>query len=81
MNLVIGLDADDTLWHNERYFAHTHAQFVELLAPYVADTSTLTERLDQTERTNLRVYGYGIKAFTLSMVETAIEVTSGNVPV
>jgi putative hydrolase of the HAD superfamily len=81
MDLVIGLDADDTLWHNERYFAHTHIQFVELLAPYVPHAQALTDRLDRTERANLRLYGYGIKAFTLSMVETAIEVTEGQVPV
>jgi len=81
MDLVIGLDADDTLWHNERYFAHTHAQFAELLSPYVSDETCLTERLDETERSNLRIYGYGIKAFTLSMVETAIEVTDHRVPV
>jgi putative hydrolase of the HAD superfamily len=80
MDLVIGLDADDTLWHNERYFAHTHAQFVELLSPHVADPLAIDERLDSTERSNLRHYGYGIKAFTLSMVETAIELSGGEMP-
>src|SRR5690554_3159248 len=80
MELVIGLDADDTLWHNECYFAHTQAQFAELLAPYVDDPTTLIEQLDQVERTNLATYGYGIKSFTLSMVETALQVTEGRAP-
>ena len=79
MELVIGLDADDTLWHNERYFAHTQAQFASLLAPFVEDPSGLTDRLDRIERANLAVYGYGIKSFTLSMVETALTVTEGRV--
>ena len=76
---MIGFDADDTLWHNERYFAMTQAHFADLLSSYT-DKSTLLARLLAAERRNLPHYGFGIKGFTLSMVETAIEVTQGKVP-
>ena len=73
-----GFDADDTLWHNERFFQLTQAHFADLLADFT-DRSTLMNRLLEAERRNLGHYGYGIKGFTLSMIETAIEVTDGNV--
>jgi len=76
---TIGFDADDTLWHNERFFALTQSHFAELLADY-ADPDTLMARLLEAERRNLPHYGFGIKGFTLSMIETAIEVTDGRVP-
>lgn len=76
---TIGFDADDTLWHNERYFALTHDRFAEQLADH-SERDHLMERLLEAERRNLPHYGYGIKGFTLSMIETAIEVTDGNVP-
>lgn len=76
---TIGFDADDTLWHNERFFALTQDYFAELLADYT-DNSTLMARLLEAERRNLPHYGFGIKGFTLSMIETAIEVTNGRVP-
>jgi putative hydrolase of the HAD superfamily len=76
---AIGLDADDTLWHNERFFRMTHARFAELLADH-ADTSGLMARLESAERRNLGAYGFGIKGFVLSMIETALEVTDGRVP-
>ena len=76
---TIGFDADDTLWHNERYFALSHDRFAELLAEH-SDRDPLMERLLEAERRNLPHYGYGIKGFTLSMIETAIEVTGGRVP-
>jgi len=76
---IIGFDADDTLWQNERFFRTTQERFADLLAGYVA-TEHLHERLQAAERRNLGHYGFGIKGFTLSMVETAIEVTDGNVP-
>ena len=76
---TIGFDADDTLWHNERFFALTQAHFAELLADHT-DSDTLMARLLAAERRNLPHYGFGIKGFTLSMIETAIEVTDGKVP-
>lgn len=76
---TIGFDADDTLWQNEAFFRLTQARFAELLADYT-DTAHLSERLLAAERRNLGHYGYGIKGFVLSMIETAIEVTDGRVP-
>lgn len=76
---TIGFDADDTLWHNECFFALTQAQFADLLADHT-DRETLMARLLAAERRNLPHYGFGIKGFTLSMIETAIEVTEGRVP-
>jgi len=80
-SLVIGLDGDDTLWHSETEFAVTQAMFCELLAPFVPDPSIdLDGRLVATEGANLEVFGYGVKGFTLSMIETALEVSEGRVP-
>ncbi|SDY82182.1 putative hydrolase of the HAD superfamily [Jannaschia faecimaris] len=76
---TIGFDADDTLWHNEVFFKGTQAKFAALLADY-ADPDHLMDRLLEAERRNLGHYGFGIKGFTLSMIETAIEVTEGRVP-
>ena len=75
---LIGLDGDDTLWHNESLFSVTQAAFRDLLAPYVSEPH-LDDRLLATERRNIRLFGYGIKGFTLAMIETAIEVSSGRV--
>ncbi len=76
---TVGLDADDTLWHNETIFRLTHDRFVALLSDH-ADPATLEARLAETEQRNLRLYGYGIKGFTLSMIETAMELTGGEAP-
>jgi putative hydrolase of the HAD superfamily len=76
---TVGLDADDTLWHNERFYTLTQARFTELLADH-AEPDRLAERLLAAERRNLGHYGFGIKGFMLSMIETAIEVTEGRVP-
>ena len=76
---MIGVDADDTLWHNQRFFDLTQARFAALLAPYTAPEG-LVERLQAAEARNLGHYGVGIKGFTLSMIETAIEVTDARVP-
>ncbi len=76
---TIGLDADDTLWHNERFFALTQDHFADLLRAHT-DKETLMARLLVAERRNLPHYGFGIKGFTLSMIETAIDVTDGKVP-
>ena len=76
---TIGFDADDTLWHNERFFRLTQARFHELLADH-APVEHLEERLLAAERRNLGAYGFGVKGFTLSMIETAIEASAGAVP-
>lgn len=77
---TIAFDADDTLWPHEEYFKITEARFTNLLAEY-ADPAHLHERLMAAERRNLKRYGYGAKGFTLSMIETAIEITDERVPV
>lgn len=74
---TIGFDADDTLWQNETFFRMTQARFAELLSD--SDPAHLTARLEAAERRNLGHYGFGIKGFMLSMIETAIEVTEGRV--
>lgn len=76
---TIGFDADDTLWHHEQYYQITQERFTALLEGY-ADPEHLAERLLAAERTNLGHYGFGVKGFTLSMIETAIEVTEARVP-
>ena len=76
---TVGLDADDTLWHNETLFRLTQARFFDLLSD-VADQATLETKLAETEKRNLRLYGYGVKGFTLSMIETAMELTGGEAP-
>lgn len=75
---VVALDGDDTLWHSENHFLVTQERVSELLAPYT-DADTLEHQLVATERRNLGVYGYGVKGFTLSLVETAIAVSDGRV--
>ena len=75
---VIAFDADDTLWHNERLYVRAQTQLKALLSGYVADEQ-MDEHLYKTEMRNLEHFGYGIKAFTLSMIETAIELTNGGI--
>lgn len=76
---IIGLDADDTLWHNETHFRMTHARFDALLAPW-ADAARVAATLAEVERQNLGLYGYGAKGFTLSMLETALQLSDATVP-
>lgn len=76
---TVGLDADDTLWHNETIFRLTHDRFAELLAGR-DDPERIEARLAETEARNLRLYGYGVKGFTLSMIETAMELCGGEPP-
>ena len=73
---VIGLDADDTLWHNETIFESVHERYRALLGSY-HDATTVDRTLLATELRNLDLYGYGIKSFMLSAVETAIDLTRG----
>jgi len=75
---VIGFDADDTLWHNETLYTLTQERFAALLSPY-QDSESVQRKLFETEMRNLRLFGYGIKGFTLSMIETAIELTGGKI--
>ncbi|OFX01963.1 MAG: HAD family hydrolase [Alphaproteobacteria bacterium RIFCSPHIGHO2_12_FULL_63_12] len=76
---LIAFDADDTLWHNERFFKLTKESFAGLLADY-AQADHLEERLLAAEKRNLSRYGFGVKGFTLSMIETAIEVSGADLP-
>ncbi len=75
---TVGLDADDTLWHNETVFRLTQARFLDLLTDH--DNAVIEARLAEIERRNLRLYGYGVKGFTLSMIETAMEMCDGEPP-
>ena len=76
---VLGFDGDDTLWHSESHFEVTQSEFRELLQRH-APEADVDRRLAEMEMKNLNVYGYGVKSFTLSMLETAIELTSGRIP-
>jgi putative hydrolase of the HAD superfamily len=76
---VIAFDADDTLWHNESFFQETEKKFFALLENYLPQ-HTVARELLKTEIDNLPLYGYGIKAFMLSMIETAMRITDNTVP-
>src|SRR3982074_989426 len=76
---VVGLDGDDTLWHNETRFIVTQGELQELLRRHVPEAD-VHAHLAEMEMKNLGMYGYGVKAFTLSMIETAIQVTNGKIP-
>jgi putative hydrolase of the HAD superfamily len=75
---LIAFDADDTLWHNESIFQATEAQFVAMLSKY-HPADWVRQRLFETETKNLKLFGYGIKGFILSMIESAIELTEGRI--
>jgi putative hydrolase of the HAD superfamily len=77
---VIAFDADDTLWDNEIYFQATENKFFELMEEYLPQHSVARELL-QTEIKNIELYGYGIKAFMLSMIETAIRISDKTIHV
>ena len=77
-DLVIGFDADDTLWHNETIFEKVHERYRDLLAQH-HNASTVDATLFATEMRNLELYGYGVKGFTLSAIETAIQLTDGKI--
>ncbi len=76
---VVCLDADDTLWHNETFFRITQERFTDLLTGF-GPGGDIAAHLAAVEHRNLAVYGYGVKGFTLSMLETALEVSGGAVP-
>jgi putative hydrolase of the HAD superfamily len=75
---VVAFDADDTLWHSEVHFVETEARFVALLEPW-ADSASVSATLLQIEKANLDLFGYGMKAFTLSMVEAALDLSGGQI--
>ncbi|OLB92140.1 MAG: haloacid dehalogenase [Actinobacteria bacterium 13_2_20CM_2_66_6] len=76
---VVGFDGDDTLWHSETRFHVTQGEFRDLLKRHVPDAD-IDPRLAEMEMANLSIYGYGVKSFTLSMLETAIELTGARIP-
>ena len=75
---IIAFDADDTLWHNERLYADAQEHFRQLLSQYHS-LEWIDEQLYQTEMRNMQHFGYGIKAFALSMIETAVDLTEGRI--
>jgi putative hydrolase of the HAD superfamily len=77
---LVGFDADDTLWHSEGYYQAAHAEFERILSRYLdlADAA-LHQRLLDTERRNIALFGYGAKGMTLSMIETAISMTQARI--
>ncbi len=75
---VVAFDADDTLWHSESLFQATQARLSEILDRY-APHDEVQARLHDTEVRNIRLFGYGVKGFTLSMVEAAIEISGQQV--
>jgi putative hydrolase of the HAD superfamily len=76
---VLAFDGDDTLWHNETRFHLTQSALRDLVRRHVPDADVDSHLFD-VEMRNLSLYGYGVKAFTLSMLETAIELTDGRIP-
>lgn len=76
---VIGFDADDTLWVNETYFRNTEQRFAALLQGYETKNK-IDQELFKMEMQNLELYGYGIKGFMLSMIESALDLSNGSVP-
>jgi putative hydrolase of the HAD superfamily len=74
----IGFDADDTLWHNESIFEKAHGRYFELLAKH-HDSAAVEKALFATEGRNIGLYGYGIKGYMLSAIETAIDLTEGKI--
>ena len=75
---VIGFDADDTLWVNETYFRKTEGRFAELLDGYETKNK-IDQELFMMEMKNLETYGYGIKGFMLSMIESALELSNNQI--
>ena len=77
---LIGFDGDDTLWHSEGYYREASTQFTAIIGRYVDVTDEHVQAgMLATERRNLKLFGYGAKGMTLSMVETAIAITEGRI--
>lgn len=77
---VIAFDADDTLFVNETYFLETEEKFCELMSDYLSHQG-LSQELFRIEIHNLKIYGYGIKAYILSMIEAAMAISNNTIPV
>lgn len=77
---MVGFDADDTLWSSEDSFQHAEQMFAELVGPHAPDGIDVLDALRATERDNISISGYGVKAFALSMVQAAVTATAGRVP-
>ena len=77
---VIAFDADDTLWVNEPYFQEMEGRFCELMEDYLSHHH-VSQELYKTEMRNLALYGFGVKSFILSMLETAISISDGTIPI
>ena len=75
---MLGFDADDTLWHNEKYYVQSQARFRELLGRY-CPPEVIDSELHRTEMQNIEYYGYGIKGYALSMIETSVRLSDGRV--
>tara|TARA_E500000331_G_scaffold317568_1_gene329071 strand:+ start:608 stop:1315 length:708 start_codon:yes stop_codon:yes gene_type:complete len=76
--LILGLDADDTLWENQARFDTAQAKLRDLLSPWV-EGEVVDETLLNIERNNVKLYGYGVKSFTLSSIQAAVELTNGEI--
>lgn len=76
---VIAFDADDTLWHSESFYNETQVAFADVLTPYGVDHPTALDVLRRIEIANLASFGFGIKGFTLSMIDAAVEATGGRI--
>jgi len=77
---IVGFDGDDTLWHSEGYYQQAHADFEAIVGRYVdVAEARVRERLLEMERANTRLFGYGVKAMTLSLMETGIALTDARI--
>ncbi|WP_266168798.1 HAD family hydrolase [Dyella subtropica] len=77
---LVGFDGDDTLWHSEGYYQEAHAEFEQIVGRYVdLGNLRLHDRLLATERRNIKLFGYGAKGMTLSLLEAAIEITGSRI--
>lgn len=74
---TIAFDADDTLWVNEPYFQETEHKFIGLLE-HLLEPHEISRELLKIELQNIPRYGYGVKAFTLSLIETALKISNGS---
>ncbi len=77
---VVGFDADDTLWRSEETFRDAEIMYAELVGPHAPDGVDVLDALHATERDNIGISGYGVKAFALSMIQAAVTSTGGRVP-
>ena len=78
---LIGIDGDDTLWHNERDYVEARERFAQVIARcgVAVEQEALTEEVNRTELQNIQYYGYGVSSFVLSLIETAIRLTDGRI--